>query len=695
MALEHSGVRRRQPVPRPRRMGLVSSSARPAGRQAVCRAYPRGAERARDHALPSQGCGDRAARVSRHRGGGLPRAVPGRGRVARAAPRAAPGADSRQPEAAGNLATLDGLIKGKLNELRATISAREDRGLDAATRIVLAGEGKRVMDRIRAVAESLRAEEDRLLAERRAREGRDARVATALTVGGLAFAFVFGLLATGLLARAARADATRAEAQAQAAALALSEGRLRVTLASIGDAAIATDPQGRVSFLNAIGEALTGWTQAEALGRPLEEVFVIVNEQSRQPAENPVHKVLRLGVTAGLANHTVLIAKDGREIPIDDSAAPIKSADGLLLGAIMVFRDITERRKTDERFRLAIEAAPAAMVMVDREGTILLVNALAEELFGYTRHELLDTPIELLLPHRFRGRHPKDRGSFSLDPRRRVMGAGRDLYGLRKNGTEVPVEIGLSPFKTSEGLYILATIADITHRKRVELRQAALLAVTRALAESASLKEVAAPIVQAVCENLEWDVGALWTVDRDADVLRCVDVWHRSSVTVVEFEDVTREWTFASGVGLIGRVWKRGEPAWIADVVTDDNFPRAPMAAREGLHGAFALPVRLGDDVHGVMEFFCRTIRQPDQELLAIMKSLGSQIGQFIARRRAEEDRAQLLTRERTARREAETANRTKDQFLALLSHELRTPLSAILGWTHILRAGSVPEGGV
>ena len=97
----------------------------------------------------------------------------------------------------------------------------------------------------------------------------------------------------------------------------------------------------------------------------------------------------------------------------------------------------------------------------------------------------------------------------------------------------------------------------------------------------------------------------------------------------------------------------------------------------------------------GVVEFFCRAIRQPDQELLAIMSNLGSQIGQFIARRRAEEERAQLLTREQAARREAETANRSKDQFLAMLSHELRTPLSAILGWTYILRAGSIPEGGV
>jgi PAS domain S-box-containing protein len=335
------------------------------------------------------------------------------------------------------------------------------------------------------------------------------------------------------------------------------------------------------------------------------------------------------------------------------------------------------------------------MVMVDRQGTILLVNALAEELFGFAREELLRQPVERLLPERFRRGHPKDRASFSLEPRRRPMGAGRDLYALRKDGTEVAVEIGLSPFETEDGLFILAAIADITERKHVEQRQGTLLAVTRAPAESTSLKDVAPQILQAVCENFDWDVGALSTVDRDAGVLRCVDVWHRPSVKVAEFEAVTREWTFAPGIGLIGRVWQSGEPAWISDVATDPNFPRAPFAARDGLHGGFAFPIRLGGDVHGVIEFFSQRIREPDRDLLAIMSSLGSQIGQFVARRRAEEERAQFLTLERAARREAETANRSKDEFLAMLSHELRTPLTAILGWTRMLRTGTVDEADV
>src|SRR5580765_4016970 len=116
---------------------------------------------------------------------------------------------------------------------------------------------------------------------------------------------------------------------------------LRVTLASIGDAVISTDAQGRVTFMNGVAESLTGWTQAEAMGRPLPEVFRIRNEQTGQPVDNPVESVLREGKVVGLANHTVLFARDGTERPIDDSAAPIRDDEGQVIGVVLVFHDIT------------------------------------------------------------------------------------------------------------------------------------------------------------------------------------------------------------------------------------------------------------------------------------------------------------------------------------------------------------------
>ena len=132
---------------------------------------------------------------------------------------------------------------------------------------------------------------------------------------------------------------------------------LRVTLASIGDAVITTDTEGRVTFLNPVAQSLTGWTQDEAAGDPLESVFKIVNEETRQPVESPAVRALREGVIVGLANHTLLIAKDGTERPIDDSAAPIRNDKGEVAGVVLVFRDISERRRQEQQVQDALAYA--------------------------------------------------------------------------------------------------------------------------------------------------------------------------------------------------------------------------------------------------------------------------------------------------------------------------------------------------
>jgi len=155
-----------------------------------------------------------------------------------------------------------------------------------------------------------------------------------------------------------------------------------------------------------------------------------------------------------------------------------------------------------------------------------------------------------------------------------------------------------------------------------------------------------------------------------------------------EFDRLTQSIAFKKGVGLPGRIWELGKPAWINNVPADDNFPRAGVAAREGLHGAFGFPVLLGSEVWGAIEFFSPEIREPDEELLRLVAGIGGQIGQLTKRKRAEEDRAELFKRERAARADAEKANRLKDEFLATLSHELRTPLNAVIGWSRMLGSG-------
>ncbi|HEX2522732.1 MAG TPA: PAS domain-containing protein, partial [Terriglobia bacterium] len=161
-------------------------------------------------------------------------------------------------------------------------------------------------------------------------------------------------------------------------------------------------------------------------------------------------------------------------------------------------------------------------------------------------------------------------------------------------------------------------------------------ATTKVLAESATLAEAASGILQAICESLGWEFGALWTIDRNARRLRCTDTWHTSTDKFADFESLSKRSTFSQGVGLPGRVWVSGKAAWIPDVVRDANFPRASTAARGGLHAAFGFPILFRTDILGVLEFFSCEIRPPDEDLLQMLASVGGQIGQFIERRRAQ-----------------------------------------------------------
>ena len=247
--------------------------------------------------------------------------------------------------------------------------------------------------------------------------------------------------------------------------------RYRTTLSSIGDAVIATDDGGRVTFMNGVAEALTGWPLADAAGRSLPEVFRIVNEHTREPVENPALRALREGVVVGLANHTVLIARDGTERPIDDSAAPIKDGASGPAGAVLVFRDVSERKRgrggRSARLAAIVESSEDAIVSKTLDGVILSWNAGAERLFGYTAGEAVGKPITMIIPPERMGEEP------AILERLRAWRAQVEHFEtvrVAKDGRRIDISLTVSPVRDAEGRVIGASkvARDVTDRRRAE-----------------------------------------------------------------------------------------------------------------------------------------------------------------------------------------------------------------------------------
>jgi PAS domain S-box-containing protein len=404
-------------------------------------------------------------------------------------------------------------------------------------------------------------------------------------------------------------------------------------------AVVAADLEGVVTRWNRHASRLFGFEPAEAIGRPLTDLLA--------PEDDPAAAaVLRQRLREGERWDGEWLAprKAGGRIWVRLSTAPVRDPTGELLGMIAVSLDVSERRRaqtalveSEERLRIALDAGRMGTWEWDMPAGTMRWSESLERIHGLEPGAFAGT-----FEHFQDDMHPEDRTRVLREIERAVHGEREFVLDYRivrpSDGAVRWLTLRGRVLREDDGRPrgMVGVCADITERKHAERSLSVQYEVARVLSSSASVEEATPLLVEAIAEALGWEVGALWRVDEDDHVLRYVGGWVANRATGAHFLRKSREFLMERGLGLPGRVWSTGRAAWIADVALDDNFPRAPFALEEGLHAAFGFPITLGDEVLGVMEFFSRRVRDPDEDAFELMSAAGAQIGQFLERRAAE-----------------------------------------------------------
>jgi PAS domain S-box-containing protein len=408
------------------------------------------------------------------------------------------------------------LIDAKLAYLSRNIELRRRHDLTAALVNVRSSQGRELMDTIRAEMRSFSQIEEGAMAQHEAAFQSNMRRLFIFIITSSLFTLLCAVAFAWLFYRGTQQrlknlvhletrhlleiqEETNKQLQQTNATLQVSEEKFAVTLNSIGDAVIATDAKACVTFLNPLAEQFTGWTQAQANGRAVDEIFHIIHKETRQPATVPVMDALAHGTIQGLANHTVLIARDGSEYDIADSCAPIRDRDGRVVGAVLVFRDVTEEYAAQQALRdsaaqiqtILNTVADGIITLQARGGIIETVNPAAEKMFGYAAAELIGQNFSLLIPELDRDQRNGSLEYYSASEEARASGLGREVVGRRRDDSIFPMEIAVSEMWLGGQRYFTGILRDTTARKQAEEALLKAGALQSAIFNSANFSSIA------------------------------------------------------------------------------------------------------------------------------------------------------------------------------------------------------------
>ncbi len=596
-----------------------------------------------------------------------------------------------------HLEAMAPLVEAKLTQMGGVIQLRQKQDLQAVLAAVKQGEGQRLMAAIRLEMKAfLQIEEDTLARQEAAFQASMSNLLVVMVILSL-FTLLVALTFINAIRQQSKQklknlihqetrhllgiqEETNDRLQLVNAALLESEEKLAVTLNSIGDAVIATDAEACVRLMNPIAEQLTGWTVAEAIGHPLAEVFRIINLDTRQPSIAPVMETLAHGSVQGLANHTLLIARDGSECHIADSCAPIRNHDGQVVGAVLVFRDVTKDYAAQRSLHDSSALVQAVLrTVVDgiitiqaRGGIIEKVNPAAERMFGYPASELIGQSFSLLIPELDQDQIDGSLAYYQPGEHAEASNLGREVEGRRKDGQPFPLEMAASEMSLGGQRYFTGILRDISSRKHAEAALLKAGALQSAIFNSANFSSIATDAMGVI---QIFNVGAERMLGFTASEVL-------NKVTPADISDPEELIIRARGLSLE------------LDTPIQPGFEALVFKASRGIEDIYELTYIRKDGSRFPAVVSVTALRDAQNAIIGYLLIGTDNTARMVIE--AERTRLDLALQDKnaelqSARIVADKANQAKSEFLSSMSHELRSPLNAILGFAQLMDSATPP----